>query len=59
MMTHGEKERKNIRNKCQYAVNRSLTERYQRSAVPNMWRKLKNGLMEQGQLTNVIVTSGL
>ena len=60
-MTHGEKERKgkSIKNKCLYAVDRSLTERYQRSAIPNVWRKIKNSLMEQGQLTNMIVTSGL
>ena len=60
-MTHGEKERKgkSIKNKCLYAVDKSLTERYQRSAIPNMSRKLNNSLMEQGQLMNVIVTSGL
>ena len=50
---------KSIKNKCLYAVDRSLTERYQRSSIPNVWRKIKNSLMEQGQLTNMIVTSGL
>ena len=60
-MTHGEKERKgkNIENKCLYAVDKSLTERYQRSAIPNVWRKVEDSLMEQGQLTNMIVTSRL
>jgi len=47
------------KNKCLYAVDRSLTERCQRSAIPNVWRKIKNSLMEQGQLTNMIVISGL
>ena len=59
-MTHGEKGKEKIlKNKCLYAVDRSLTERYQRSAIPNVWRKVKNSFMEQGQLTNMIVTSGL
>ena len=59
MMTRGEKGRKGTRNKYQYAINRSLTERYLRSTIPSMSRKLNKSLMEQGQLMNVIVTSGL
>ena len=35
---------KSIKNKCLYAVDRSLTERYQRSAIPNVWRKNKEQL---------------
>ena len=27
---------KNVRNKCLYTIDRSLTERYQRSAIPNV-----------------------
>ena len=45
------------RNKCKYAVNRSLTERYRRSAIPDMQRKLNKSLMEQRKLMNNIVTS--
>ena len=33
------------RNKCKYAVNRLLTERYRRSAIPDMQRKLTQSLM--------------
>ena len=47
------------RNKCKYAVNRSLTERYRRSAIPDMQRKLNQSLMEQRKLMNNIVTSEL
>ena len=47
------------RNKCKYAVNRSLTERYRRSAIPDMQRKLNKSLMEQRKLMNNIVTSEL
>ena len=43
----------------QYAVNRSLTDRYRRSAIPDMQRKLKQSLMEQRKLMNNIVTSEL
>ena len=35
------------RNKCKNAVNRSLTERYRRLAIPDMQRKLNQSLMEQ------------
>ena len=29
---------KNVKNKCLYTIDRSLTERYQRSAIPNVWK---------------------
>ena len=35
------------RNKCKYVVNRSQTERYKRSAIPDMQRKLNQSLIEQ------------
>ena len=47
------------RNKCKDAVNRSLTERYRRSAIADMQRKLNQSLMEQRKLMNNIVTSEL
>ena len=47
------------RNKCKYVVNRSLTERYRRSAIPDMQRKLNQSLIEQRKLMNNIVTSEL
>ena len=47
------------RNKFKYVVNRSLTERYRRSAIPDMQRKLNKSLMEQRKLMNNIVTSEL
>ena len=39
--------------------NVSLTERYRRSAIPDMQRKLNQSLMEQRKLMNDIVTSEL
>ena len=47
------------RNKCKSAVKRSITERYRRSAIPDMQRKLNQSLMEQRKLMNNIVTSEL
>ena len=47
------------RNKCKYVVNRSLTERYRRSAIPDMQRKLNQSLIEQRKLMNDIVASEL
>ena len=43
------------RNKFKYVVNRSLTERYRRSAVPDMQRKLNQNLFEQRKLISHIV----
>ena len=47
------------RNKCKYFVNRSLTERYKRSAIPDMQRRLNQSLIEQRKLMKNIVTSEL
>ena len=43
------------RNKFKYVVNRSLTERYRRSAVPDMQRKLNQNIIEQRKLISNIV----
>ena len=48
-----------IRNKCKYVMNRSLTEQYRRSAIPDMQRKLNQSLIDQRKLMNKIVPSEL